>query len=348
MLHQHVTRTFPDPTSTEASGARLSPLLIALPWATMLGLLIGWALAPGALEAHLFAPLLLSVVVLGLPHGALDHLVPGRLGWSWGRRPGPTLLYCLAYAVLAASVLLAWRLAPLPTFWGFLAVSLLHWGQGDLHFLESALGRRRPARWSALLAILARGSLTMLVPLLAFPEYFERLARGAALAFGAPAPAGALLSRGERDALLLGCAALLAGYVLDTLRAARSPARLGLELGETALLLALFLWVPAPLAIGAYFALWHAPRHLGRLLVLRPADAARVARGRWLRPAARLARDLLPLTGVALVTLGVLYAVNAGRVTSTKVFAALYLALIAALTLPHAVVVALMDLPPRS
>ncbi len=313
----------------------------------MLGLLLGWALAPQALEAYLFAPLLFSVVVLGLPHGALDHLVPGRSGWAWGKRLGPTLLYCLIYATLAALVLLAWRLAPLATFWGFLAVSLLHWGQGDLHFLESALGRRRPARWSAPLALLARGALPILVPLLAFPEYFGRLARGAALAFGAPAGAGALLSSGARGALLLTCAALLVGYALDTLRAARSPAWLALELGEVALLLGVFVWVPAPLSIGAYFALWHAPRHLGRLLVLRPADAAGIARGRWLRPAARLARDLAPLTLVALVALGALYAWSAGRVTSLEVFVALYLALIAALTLPHAVVVALMDLPPR-
>ncbi|GBF06040.1 hypothetical protein DAERI_070038 [Deinococcus aerius] len=64
--------------------------LVALPWGAVAGLLLAWNLAPGWLSQYAFVPLLLSVVLFGLPHGALDHLVPGRLGW--GRRPLPVLL----------------------------------------------------------------------------------------------------------------------------------------------------------------------------------------------------------------------------------------------------------------
>lgn len=316
--------------------------LVALPWAAASALLLGWLLAPDLLTRHAFLPLLLSVVLFGLPHGALDHLVPGRLGWRWGRRPGWVVLYCLAYAGLAGLYLLAWKYAPLAAFWLFLIVSALHWGQGDLHFLEAGLGRRRPARWSAGLAILARGSLPILVPLLAFPEDFGRLASGAARAFGGQVGAEGLLGPGGHAGLAVLVTLLLALYVLDTLRAAASPRRLALELAEAALLLTLFVTVPAPLSIGVYFTLWHAWRHLGRLLALSPGSA----RSFW-RPAAHLARDLLPLTLAALALLGGLFLWAAPRVETVETFAALYLALIAALTLPHALVVALMDLRPR-
>lgn len=322
--------------------SRLPWPLIALPWAAVTGLLLAWVLIPGPLERSAFVPLLLSTVLFGLPHGALDHLVPGRLGWSWGQRPVPVLLYCAVYAGLAGLYLLAWQDAPLPAFWVFLLVSALHWGQGDLHFLEAGLGRRRPARWSGALATLARGSLPILVPLLAFPEAFGRLAHGAARAFGGQPGPGPLLTPEMQALLTVFLILLLALYGLDTLRAAASPRRRALELSELALLLLLFLSVPAPLSIGVYFTLWHAWRHLGRLLPLTSGEGRTASR----RPSLSLALDLLPLTLAALALLGGLYLWAAPRIQTAEAFTALYLAVIAALTLPHALVVALMDLRP--
>jgi Brp/Blh family beta-carotene 15,15'-monooxygenase len=308
-------------------------------------LLLAWLLAPQVLTRFAFIPLLLSMILFGLPHGALDHLVPGRLGWAWGRRPGWITVYCLLYAALAGLYLLAWRDAPLSAFWVFLLVSALHWGQGDLHFLEAGLGRRRPVSWSVPLAILARGSLPILVPLLAFPSDFGQLARNAAQTFGAAVSPGPLLTPNVRALLVALLGVVLSGYVLDTWRAAASPRRCVLELAETALLLALFLTVPAPLSIGVYFTLWHAWRHLGRLLAL-DLDPGQTCHPTCWPPALHLARDLLPLTLAALALLGGLYLWAAPRVATVEEFTALYLALIAALTLPHAAVVALMDVRP--
>ncbi|MFC4455350.1 Brp/Blh family beta-carotene 15,15'-dioxygenase [Deinococcus sonorensis] len=325
----------------DRDAAALPWAMLLLPWTSATGLLLAWWSWPDLLARQLFLPLLLSVLLFGLPHGALDHLVPGRLGWRWGRRPLPVLGYCLGYAGVAGLDLLAWRVAPLPALWVFLVVSALHWGQGDLHVLEVRLGRRRPAWWSAPLAIVARGSLPIVVPLLAWTGEFDRLARGAALAFGATVSAAPLLGPGVRTLLTAGLTALLVLYVLDTWRAA-APRRAGLELGEAALLLVLFLTVPAPLSIGVYFTLWHAWRHLGRLCALGPDPAGAAPRSRTLR----LARDLLPITLAALALLGGLFLWAAPRVETVETFTALYLALIAALTLPHALLVALMDLRP--
>ncbi len=328
--------------------ARLPPLLL-VPWISLLGVLGLWLLAPRTVTGLMYLPLLLSTVIFGIPHGALDHLVPLRLGWNWSRRPGLLLLYVGAYALLAALALGLWWLAPTLTFWGFLLMSLLHWGQGDLHYLETDQGRRRSGPWSAPLTLLARGSLPILVPLLAFPDWYGRLASGVRLAFGLDGLTGPLLSGVWITGLTWALGAVLLAYALDILRSSRRPV---LELAETALLLVFFVLVPAPLAIGTYFTLWHAWRHLGRLLSLQPgaygtaasSAAPTSADTRPSRPSTlRLAVDLVPITLVALGLLAGLYLWAAPHVQNVETFAALYLALIAALTVPHALLVAWMD-----
>jgi len=176
------------------------------------------------------------------------------------------------------------------------------------------------------------------VPLLVFPDWFARLAAGLHRVFGVPVPSGPLLSGPVTAALAAALVVLLLAYVADTLVSSRAVLQ---ELGETGLLLAVFALVPAPMSIGLYFSLWHAWRHLGRLLTLPAGPQAGAARVR------RLALDLLPITVIALGMLAALYVWAAPRVQGTETFAALYLALIAALTLPHALLVALMDLPAR-
>jgi beta-carotene 15,15'-dioxygenase len=342
--------------------AQLRPALLLVPWVSMAALLAAWFLFPAALTQMMYLPLLLSVVLFGLPHGALDHQVPRLLGWRWAQSLPNLALYLLLYAALVAVLLMTWRVAPLLAFWGFLAASLLHWGQGDLHFSEAVLGRARSGWWSAPLAVLARGSLPILLPLLAFPEWFTSLARGAARAFGSSLLSAELLP-GRWTVVLTGLLlAVLLGYVTDTLRVSPQPL---LELGESGLLALLFLTVPPPLAIGLYFTLWHAWRHLGRLLALFtpatalfPPAATLFPPAAGLRPASltalkrpvlsgRFLLELLPITLLALLLLGGVFLWAAPRVHDTQTFVALYLALIAALTGPHALLVALMDFPAR-
>ncbi|AZI41992.1 hypothetical protein EHF33_03845 [Deinococcus psychrotolerans] len=358
------------PALTGEREGRFASALLLLPWLATGLLIVGWQFVPGLLSRFIYAPLLLSVVLLGLPHGALDHLVPTRLGWRWAQRFWPVLGYNLLYAGLAGALLLCWKVWPMWAFWGFLVVTVLHWGQGDLHFLETSLGRRRTNVLSAPLTLLLRGSLTVVLPLLIFPEWFQRLENGAARAFGTPLAAGPLLPASWTAALWVLFAALLLAAGLDTWRS--SPKRL-LELGEVGLLLALFATVPPPLAIGSYFCLWHAWRHLGRLLALPAGPPAlseiagagkntdsrmeltlgvlpkedTVAAGHTTshRELSRLALHLLPITLLALLLLLGLYLWAAPRIHDAETFAALYLALIAALTGPHALLVALMDWP---
>ena len=331
----HTFETMPQTVQSPQVLEPAQPLLV-VPLVSMGFVLIGWLLFPATLTHFMYLPLLLSVLLLGLPHGALDHLVPTQMGWAWAQRLSPVLLYNLLYAGVAALLLLTWSTLPLLAFWSFLAVSLLHWGQGDLHFLEASLGRTREGWWSAPLTTLARGSLPILVPLLVFPDSFQRLLLGATSIFRPSAMPQVLWSEIWSGWLLSALCLVLIGYAIDTFRSSPKPL---LELGEAGLLLLLFTTVPPPLAIGSYFTLWHSWRHLGRLRALfGPAGGASSA-----AELGRFALLFVPITVLALLLLGGLYVWAASRIHDVERFAALYLALIAALTAPHALLVALMD-----
>ena len=231
-----------------------------------------------------------------------------------------------------------WTLWPVVAYWGFLLTSALHWGHGDLDFLERRLGRART--WHSGATLLLRGSLPIAVPFLAFPEAYERLARSAARAFHAPLPAGPL-GASLFQGLTVAFVVVLIVSVVDTLNSAASRRAAVTELAEVALLLLVFVQVPAELSIGLYFTLWHSWRHLRRLLELNCGPLR-------LRPVSveglrRLALDLTPITLAALLMLGGLFLWSAPRLQSAEDLTALYLALIAALTLPHALLLGLMD-----
>ena len=282
-----------------------------------------------------YLPFVASLVLFGLPHGAVDHLVPARLAGraaDWRSVLGVVLLYI----ALSGLCLALWFTAPAAAFVLFVLVTVFHWGAGDLHailfFGPEDLGGTGPVSRALLLVL--RGSLPMLVPLLFFPDAYRGVATATAGLFGADAAAlsGAFspafrLAVGAAVAAVAGVFLLRVVGDLDGERRPLVPAAL-----ETLLLFAFFAVVPPVLAVGLYFALWHAPRHIARLVLLDPVPAP-----------SRFARDAAPLTGLALVLLVALYSAVAAGEGDAGSLLAVYLVLISSLTLPHAVLVSYMD-----
>src|SRR6056297_2445659 len=81
-----------------------------------------------------YAPLVVSALVVGLPHGAVDHLAVAR---TRGERPdvGAIARVFALYGLLGGAYAIAWFLAPAAAFAGFIALTWFHWGQGDLYAL---------------------------------------------------------------------------------------------------------------------------------------------------------------------------------------------------------------------
>jgi len=343
-------RRLPRPASSATTGhprvapaeARLVPYLVAVPWAAALAALVATFVSPHVVHTYALYPLLLGTVVLGLPHGALDHLLPARLNLPWGHKPLAVGGYLALYVALAGAFFALWFLAPRAAFGCFLLLTVAHWGHGDLRFTERFWGLN-PTPWGAWTTALVRGALPIAVPVLAFPDTAQSLYHHAAVGLGV-VPTALELASPRLHGLLFGLLAVaLIAYVISTVRAAPSRVVLTGDLLELGLLIGLFTFVPAYFAVGVYFIFWHSFRHLARLLILDPEDARSVAEGDWGRPLYRLTLDALPITVVALAILGGLYLFAAVRVATLEGFVALYLVLISALTLPHAVVVALMD-----
>lgn len=334
-------------------------------------------LAPSLPPELRYGPLLVSVLLLGLPHGAVDHVaVAGAFrdhladgaasasppdGFAEGllspARPLGRALRSVAllYASTGGAYLLLWAGAPVLAAAVFILLTWGHWGQGDLyHLLASGSGAHLDTRGKRAVTLFVRGGLPMLVPLLAFPATYRRVV--AALA-GVVVATPALPSWpfAPRTRLVLGVAFGLITLLslgwgrLGIPSSARQAWRV--DAAETALLWAFFLLVPPILAIGVYFTFWHSLRHVRRVVALdagegvpdaiRPGATDAVAA--LDRPALwRFTRTALPNTVGALLLFGAIYAVSATRGSLLAVLAA-YLVAIAVLTLPHTAVVTWLD-----
>jgi Brp/Blh family beta-carotene 15,15'-monooxygenase len=300
-----------------------------------------------------YLPLVASVLVLGLPHGAVDHLAPSRVR---GEAPTPRALarVGLLYAVLGGAYAVAWFFAPLAGFVSFIALTWAHWGQGDVHALDAIHGvSHLRTRAQRLATAAVRGGLPMLVPLLAFPGEYRRVAGTIVARFGAtPGALDPLFAGRTRLALAVGYGGLIvATLALGAIRARRAddrrvaglPRSWAVDAGEVALLVAFFATVPPVLAVGVYFCLWHSARHVARLVLVDPRGRAALGEGRVAAALARFGRDAAPLTAASVGLLGGVYLLVPVRPTDLGGLVGLYLVLIAALTLPHVVVVSDMD-----
>jgi Brp/Blh family beta-carotene 15,15'-monooxygenase len=292
----------------------------------------------------------LGTLAVGMAHGAVDHLVPLRAAPDVSLRRSIAVV-SVVYAVLGGAVVAAFFAAPVAAFVGFIALTWLHWGQGDVATLAIAGVEHLPSSAERWLALVVRGGLPMGVPLVAHPEEYRLVAEWIVGLFLVDAGAAAaavdpLFAPAVRAGVGVGMgvatlAAVGLGY--RRVRAGRDAAGWRRDAGELAVLWAWFLLAAPVFAVGVYFALWHALRHVGRLVLVDPEAASAASAGDALGALARFGRDAAPLTvGGFLVVAGVGVAVPAG-VAAPGDLLAVSLVAIAAMTLPHVAVVAWLD-----
>ena len=284
----------PLPAGAETAGTWPLPLPAM---AGIAALLAATALLPQPLA---WSAALVAVVLLGVPHGALDGevarpMLRPRFGRAW------FAVFALPYLSLSAAVLLAWRAAPEATLAAFLAVSVLHFGAEDA-------GPGRP------LETLARGGLPVALPVLLHSDAVAAIFGVVTLAPMPVVPpwlrAGALA---WAAVLPFACAAMLAA---GRWRVAVEVATLGL----------LFAALPPLAAFALYFIALHAPRHMAALAA-HPRRAPRV------RSMGEAVRRSLPVTALTLLIGAALWPLFPG--TAPERLLALTLQGLAALTLPH-------------
>ncbi len=289
----------------------------------------------------------LGTLVVGMAHGAVDHLVPLRTAFGVSLRRS-VVVVSLVYAVLGGAVVAGFFLAPVAAFVGFVALTWLHWGQGDVAALAVAGVDHLRTPWERVLTLVVRGGLPMGVPLLSHPGEYRLVAEWIVGLFVVD-PAAAVAPVFTPDVRIAVGVAMVAAtatsLALGAWRVRGGASRRGWlrDAGETLVLWAWFLLAAPVFAIGVYFALWHALRHVGRLVLLDDAAAGALADGDLRGALRRFARDAAPLTlGGFCVVGGVALAVPYG-VAAPGDLLAVSLVAIAAMTLPHVAVVAWLD-----
>ncbi|MEM4781393.1 MAG: Brp/Blh family beta-carotene 15,15'-dioxygenase [Halalkalicoccus sp.] len=329
---------------TPAASGTVRRLAFLVPWVVLgTATLVVSALGAPAREYQLLV-FAVSVVILGLPHGALDHLAPARAAGDVPTRRWFALVGAL-YLAVGLAYALVWWVAPAFAFASFIAITWFHWGQDDLHALVTLAGPSHLQTVSQrALSVAARGALPMLVPLVAFPGEYRLVAETLVGLFAEPdLGIGAVAFTPAGRAVVAGVVlALLVGSLATSYSRARRRAW-ALDAGETGLLVAYFLLVPPILAVGVYFCFWHALRHVVRLLLVDPVGRERLAGGRTSRALARFVREATPLTAGALCLIGLLGLALSVSPTGPSDLFGLYLVGIALLTAPHVLVVGWMD-----
>ena len=256
--------------------------------------------------------LAVAALAVGIPHGALDHLVTVP-AMGAGAMVRFVAGYLAVVAVVVAAII-AWPV------WGFVFVvvmSAVHFGMGDASFVAQERGRSSGGAPWWVYAVPA-GALPVFIPL-------TREGSSDALALVNSDLVG---WHGGLDRVIFWAAVAAAVGAIGWCFATRQFA----HARDIAVLAILALVTPPLVAFAAYFGLWHALRHTARLSqeMVGPKNAA--DDGRWVAALWRVSVPGLPALVGTMVVAGVL--TFAGGWTLDDY---LWIALVVvwALTVPH-------------
>ena len=201
-------------------------------------------------------------LAVGIPHGALDHLV--TLPRSSVVKMAGFITVYVAVAVIAVFLLLTWNVG------GFIfvvAMSAVHFGIGDAAFI-SEIDRRSSyrTRFPRFSYAAAGGSLPVVIPL---------VSEKSSAALERVNPVLVNWHQGFNDELLLLTLVILAIALLRLLQKRRISDAIDLSL-----LYLLALTAPPLVAFAVYFGCWHAMRHTARLTLVLPRSQKAFAEGR--------------------------------------------------------------------
>lgn len=267
----------------------------------------------------------LVALAIGIPHGALDHLV--TLPRSAPVKMAVFIALYVAFAVAAVWAILEWNVYG---FYVVVLMSALHFGIGDAAFLaerDRAKGERRAPRPAQLFYALAGGVTPVVIPLVNDQS-------ATALAAVNPALVDWDGGRGDdfyRLAIILLIVAIVIQFLARRIRD-------GVDL---ILLGTLAIATPPLIAFAVYFGTWHAIRHTARLTLNLKKSQRAYQEGNAARAVRSAIIPGLPALLGTLLVAAVL--VIFGENNFTDDFLWLLLVVIWALTVPHMMVTAKLD-----
>ena len=265
----------------------------------------------------------LIALAVGIPHGALDHLV--TLPRTSSAKMALFILGYVAVAIAAVVALLTWNVIG---FIGVVVMSAVHFGIGDAAFI-SEMDRRSSYtnRFPRFSYAAAGGALPVVIPLVSDKSSAALERVNASLINW---------HQGFNDELLLLTLVIFAIALLRLLQKRRISDGIDLSL-----LYLLALTAPPLVAFAVYFGCWHAMRHTARLTLVLPRSQKAFAEGRSTDAFLSAIWPGLPALIGTFVIAGIVIAFRGGSVSDQ--FLWITLVIVWALTVPHMAVTARLD-----
>lgn len=269
--------------------------------------------------------LALVALVIGIPHGAVDHLitVPKMLGFKM-------VAFLVSYLTVTGLAIWFFLNFQLLGFALIVVISAIHFGIGDASFLAELSDRVGAKGFPKLLYALAAGFTPVMIPLVNSQSQAALTEVNASLVGWAG---------GFESALLFGVVGLNLVAAVTMLIQGRRDLALDLLI-----LLGISLIAPPLVAFAFYFGLWHALRHTGRLTLEFESAKQQHASS---KPMAALWRAVL--AGVPALAIVVVFTIVLGLTTGFNLQVDLLwymLVVIWALTIPHMALTARLDVKP--
>jgi Brp/Blh family beta-carotene 15,15'-monooxygenase len=263
-------------------------------------------------------------LAIGIPHGALDHLVTLPKSAPW--KMALFVVIYVAIALAAIWAILQWNV------WGFIAVVIMsatHFGIGDSAFISELnhLKGNTSLTFPVWAYAPAAGLLPVVIPLVN-SRSTEALTKVNAELIN--------WHYGYTSEIQIAVAAIATLSAMALISRKRYR-----DLLDLALLAALASVAPPLVAFAVYFGCWHAMRHTARLTSLLPRSIASYEGGNSRGAFTHAVIPGLPALAGTLIFVALLAGFSQSNVSDT--FLWLTLVTIWALTVPHMIVTAKLD-----
>lgn len=277
---------------------------------------------PDLLNSIETALLITVVLILGIPHGAVDHLIFLHVSGKTFDR-ATALRFFSVYLIVVLAYALLWTFFPLLSLLSFILISVYHFGQSNYEYAEL---QNNPV-WRNLLYLLW-GSFVLLLPIIWHYDQAAPIING-------------ILNRELIDvAAVMDLRLLLAGSlfslsifaaVILLITDAISMQDFFRELFSLIVLALLFISTPLLVGFACYFGLWHSMSSvLDQVNVLSESDNTFSIK--------RFYRKSLPLTLVSLIGILLIFYISQHLVPSLPLLSVFFV-ILATITLPHMVLV---------
>lgn len=286
---------------------------------TVLIFICGALLFPSAIDSVALWVVILSVGVIGIPHGAIDHIMAAEL-YDLNQTLKDHLQFYATYLLVMVVVGALWIVFPEAGMALFLIISIYHFGQADMEdFLANRGFLNRIFYVNRGLLII--GIIIFSDPLITYPIMADAMQIDTVFFSVLMPSANVSLVVIISVYFLISITAIVTGRI-------KNSATFMVD----SLLLTLFLLITGPLiGFAIYFALWHSAGHINEMRDFFEERGQSLSLSEFYLKA-------IPFTIVSFIGLGLLLFINT-QLNLENQFLSLMFILISVLTLPHMLIV---------